>query len=250
MAKSRASKGFLTDPAPNPTHPQVFREQWLRDRANEFVCPTKANRTIYSIILGALWPSDRGIPGPTLTEDEIRGAIDARRKTEGKAPYKDVFRRLRELQGEEGLTCIVKEGTKYQLQNLTLGAKREPRGKLGKKDWADLKTKYGYKCAHCGAQEPDIKLTPDHRVPRARQGTNDLSNWQPLCEQCNNIKSSACRGCALNCQTCPWAYPETYKPIVIDDGNREQLQREAKKSGENKSELANEILREYFNKKR
>ena len=167
-----------------------------------------------------------------------------------KPPYKDVFRRLRELQGEEGFTCIVKEGVKYQLQSLEMQKKREPRTTLAKTEWKELKAKYGYKCAHCGSHEPVVKLSPDHRVPRDRGGSKDPENWQPLCEQCNNIKSSSCRGCTFNCQLCTWAFPETYKQIVISDENREQIRRIAEKSGKHQSEFVNDILQEYFNRNR
>jgi len=115
---------------------------------------------------------------------------------------------MRELQGEEGFTSIIKEGTRYQLQNLDVSQKREPRAKLSKKDWAALKEKYGYRCASCGKQEPDVKLSPDHRIPRSRNGSNELGNWQPLCEQRNNVKSNTCQGCTLNCNVCSWAFPK------------------------------------------
>jgi len=135
-----------------------------------------------------------------------------------------------------------------QLQSLEIGPKREPRAKPSKDDWGTIKEKYGYRCASCGRQEPDVKLSPDHRIPRSRNGSNDLENWQPLCEQCNNMKSHACRGCELNCYVCSWAFPDEYKPIVVADDNKQLAKRAADKLKISQSDLVNTILRDYFNK--
>ncbi|MBM6757013.1 hypothetical protein H6A18_10925 [Collinsella tanakaei] len=74
--------------------------------ANGFVAKGKSNRLMYRAILEALWPKGYGIPGPILSRDEIRAAVDV---AQGKR-YKDVFRRLRELQGDEGFLGIAKDG--------------------------------------------------------------------------------------------------------------------------------------------
>jgi 5-methylcytosine-specific restriction endonuclease McrA len=248
MSKARASKGLLITPRVTPNESEARREKWLADAATNFVSTTPVNKLYYSVILAALWPSGHGVPGPILTESDIRASIDAYRLTLGKQPYKDVFRRMRELQGEEGFTSIVKEGNRYQLQSLQISQKREPRAKLGNADWKKLKELYGNQCASCGKQEPDVKLSPDHKIPRSRGGSNDLGNWQPLCEQCNNIKSNACRGCELLCQVCCWAFPLEYKQLIISDANKELAKRAADKRGISQSDLVNIVLRDYFNK--
>lgn len=248
MAKSRASKGFLVTPRATPNESEARREKWLTEAELGFVSPSSANKLYYAVILSALWPVGHGIPGPVLTQDDVRAAIDAFRLTRGEAPYKDVFRRMRELQGEEGFTSIAKEGNRYQLQSLDVSQKREPRAKLCNADWERLKEQYGHKCASCGAQEPDVKLSPDHKVPRSRNGSNDLGNWQPLCEQCNNVKSNTCRGCTLNCNVCSWAFPDEYKQLVIADDNKELVKRAADKLKISQSDLVNTILRAHFNR--
>jgi len=248
MAKARASKGLLVTPRATPNESEARRENWLAEAEAGFVSPSEANKLYYSVILGALWPSGHGIPGPLLTENDVRAAVDTFRAQNNKGPYKDVFRRLRELQGDEGFTSIRKEGNRYQLQSLDVSQKKEPRAKLSKAEWEKLKEQYGHKCASCGAQEPDVKLSPDHKIPRSRNGSNDLGNWQPLCEQCNNIKSNACRGCTLNCNVCCWAFPEEYKQLIIADDNKELAKRAADKLKVPQSDLVNQILRDYFNK--
>lgn len=247
VSRSRASKGFLLEPNSNHNVSDGRRKQWLDAAENGFVAKGQSYKKIYRQILELLWPEGVGIPGPHILENQIRDVIDQVRIAEGKPTYKDPFRRLRELQGEEGFTCIVKEGRKYQLQSLEVGAKRIPREKPSPQLWAKVKTDYNNKCSHCGAEVPSVKLTPDHRVPRARGGGNEEANWQPLCEQCNILKSSACQGCGLNCYVCSWAFPEQYKPIIVDDKNREQIRRIAEKKGKHQSDLVNEILRDFFN---
>jgi len=249
MAKARSSKGLLLPPAATANISAEDRSRWLSAAVASFVTKGQANRNYYEVMLQALWPEGHGIPGPVKSEEDIRAAVNAYRSEHGEKPYKDVFRRLRELQGDEGFTCIIKEGTRYQLQSLTVGPKRTPRAKPSRSLWASILSTSDHRCAHCGQQEPDVKLSPDHRTPRSRGGNNDDSNWQPLCEQCNNLKSSACQGCELNCMTCPWAYPETYKPIVLNDQNREQIRRGAVKAAQDPSDFANVILQNYFNSK-
>ena len=62
------------------------------------------------------------------------------------------------------------------------------RGTYSLQDWKDLKQKHGFRCLHCGRQEPEIKLTRDHIVPLSRGGLNIISNLQPLCQPCNSRK--------------------------------------------------------------
>jgi hypothetical protein len=246
MYKARASKGFIATPRQDPVPNASERSTWIAKISKGFVAPSKANREIYAQMLEIFWPEGHGIPGPALTQVEIRDLLNERRRANGKPAYLDVFRRLRELQGDEGLTCIIKEGTRYQLQKLEVGTKREPRAKPPKQFWKQLIEGCNHSCSHCGQREPLIRLSPDHRQPRSRGGSNDESNWQPLCEQCNIAKSSACQGCSLNCYTCHWAFPERFKPVNLDDENKEQVRRYAEREQKDQSFIVNEIVREYF----
>jgi len=53
------------------------------------------------------------------------------------------------------------------------------------KEWECLKEKYGQRCAICQKKK---KLTRDHIIPVTKNGTNYISNIQPLCRQCNSRK--------------------------------------------------------------
>ena len=52
-------------------------------------------------------------------------------------------------------------------------------------EWLALVAQYGGRCAYDGALGP---LQPDHRVPLARGGTNDIANILPACGTCNRKK--------------------------------------------------------------
>ncbi len=45
-----------------------------------------------------------------------------------------------------------------------------------------------YRCELCGAHEDQIALHVDHIIPRAKGGSDDISNFQALCMTCNTNK--------------------------------------------------------------
>jgi hypothetical protein len=241
---TKAKMAALVAPHPAPNVSAERREKWLQEAKDGFVNPSKANQEKYVVILEALWPVGHGIPGPILSQDDIRRAIDGFQEKKNELPYKDPFRRLRELQGEEGFLCIAKEGVRYQLISTSLGVKRTPRAKLSAEQWKDIQTTHRYKCAVCGLPSSEVRLNQDHKIPRTRDGSNDIENWQPLCDECNNIKSTQCRGCEQNCYTCSWAFPETYPRLQIQDSSKELLLRAAQEKGMSPTEMLNRILDE------
>ncbi len=51
-----------------------------------------------------------------------------------------------------------------------------------------LLEKWGHKCAYCGKQ--DVPLQIEHIIPRAKGGTNRVSNLSLACEKCNTRKGT------------------------------------------------------------
>jgi 5-methylcytosine-specific restriction endonuclease McrA len=76
----------------------------------------------------------------------------------------------------------------------------------------------GFRCSACGLRaDPGVRgLQADHKVPLSRNGGNDISNWQPLCNNCNVGKRRSCEDCKLDCGLCSWAFPEKHGvPLII-----------------------------------
>ena len=223
------------------------RDQWIEKVSQNFVSPSKANREYYQLILETLWPPDHNhLPGPIVSIATLRQVINDYRGE----PYSDPARRIRELQGEEGIAGIKRLGggkqTKYQLVHTKVEKKRDPRTGLSSKDWAKVIAKYNNQCAVCGRRDTEIRLDQDHKIPRLRGGGDDFSNWQPLCKECNNFKSTACRGCELDCRQCPWAFPEKYAPIKLSAFNVERVRTLSRIKRQSPTELLNAIIDKYF----
>jgi hypothetical protein len=249
--QSPAKQEFRALETPNPAPGDAAeREAWLIETTASFVAST-ANKSYFEVLLKTLWPEGHGLPGPYVSEDDLRAAIDDFRRAAHKSdkpykPYVDVFRRVRELQGEEGVTGIAKQGRTYQLVELDLSPKRIPRTHLSNADWAIILARYNSKCAACGRAFGNGKFQQDHKIPRLRGGGDELENWQPLCNECNNFKSTACRGCDLDCLICPWAFPEKYAPLKITGDIINEIRKLAESRGQDPHDLADEILREYL----
>lgn len=239
--KSHARIDYNVRPSyePNPTpDPNVDRDLWIETVSSEFVSPSKANKEYYRVILETLWPKGHGIPGPVVSKEDIREAIS---KYRGKT-YQDPFRRMRELQGEEGFLGIIKVGNDYQLVDLTVSEKREPRQHLSEDSWQVILRKYDGICAACGRTPDEDGFQQDHKIPRLRGGGDDIDNWQPLCDACNNMKSTACRDCKEDCSLCCWAFPEKYKPLRIPGPLIERLRIHAKIIGESPDQIVVDLL--------
>lgn len=206
---------------------------------NAFVAPGNANRELYRIILECVFPLGAGIPGPLVSESDIRAAINAVRPG-----YKDVFRRVRELQGEEALEGLVKVGRQYQLQHLAIGQKREPRRTVQQSVARQIVLSQGSRCTVCGAPiaTNGNRIDVDHRVPRTRRGTSHESNLQVLCTACNNTKSTQCSNCTLDCSACGWAFPEKYRLIKLQPDIILRLNELAKDANQDVDDVANRLL--------
>jgi 5-methylcytosine-specific restriction endonuclease McrA len=68
-------------------------------------------------------------------------------------------------------------------------AKNASKGHFTVEEFDALCAAYGYACLSCGAT--DRVLEADHVVPLTKGGSDEISNIQPLCGECNRRKSTA-----------------------------------------------------------
>lgn len=73
--------------------------------------------------------------------------------------------------------------TNYKAKN-----RHDAVGKITNDEWSSLKKKFGNKCVCCGDSEKRVSLEIDHVIPLSKNGSNYISNIQPLCSTCNRKK--------------------------------------------------------------
>ncbi len=200
--------------------------------------PSEANKKIYRYILECAWPKTSGLPAQAVTNADLRKYVDTKRG----GTYQDVFRRLRELQGEEGIIGLVRIGGRIQLQHLRTAAKRQPRKAMNRKQWEQIVAATGSKCAICQRVGAAADFEPDHKVPRLRGGADDGTNLQPLCRECNNFKSACCRGCEAECSRCVLCEAGRFHEIRISPAAMATLEREASAQGVSGGDLMKAAL--------
>ncbi len=134
--------------------------------------------------------------------------------------------------------------------------------------------KYGARCNIYLEPFPIRELQIDHRVPFEIAGDNgelseNVDEYMLLCASANRAKSWSCENCAnwkgkniAACQSCYWAYPESYKHIAMRDVRRldllwsgeevaeyEVLMGEVAKVQEEAPEYVKKVLRNHFKRK-
>ncbi|MBZ0275233.1 MAG: HNH endonuclease [Anaerolineae bacterium] len=131
---------------------------------------------------------------------------------------------------------------------------------------------YGSKCAICQASFEPRYLQIDHRIPYEIAGDSASGEWHvtdymPLCGECNRAKSWSCEHCPnwrhdknpQTCLTCYWASPESHTHISLQEIRRlaivwhadeirqyEYLKSQAGLSGESMPEFVKRILKTYL----
>lgn len=111
-----------------------------------------------------------------------------------------------------------------------------------------------YCCATCGVRiEAGVRgLQADHKVPLSRGGSNDIKNWQPMCNNCNVGKRRACEGCELDCNSCSWAFPEIVGVKTMHAISEQTLRRidlYATRSGKTADKVMEEAADYYIDEK-
>jgi hypothetical protein len=165
-------------------------------------------------------------------------------------------RRVRELRDEMG--CDIETGTvsgehAYRLISTDVEV-ANPRAYLTESQKKELFRSASNRCAICDRQfESGLRgLQADHKVPLKRGGPHDSANWQPLCVECNVGKRRACAGCELDCQVCPWAFPERVgRRLLVQVSKKVEvsLKEYSVDSGKSLNLCVAEAVAEYVSKK-
>lgn len=163
-------------------------------------------------------------------------------------------RRARELRDHLGCDIETKyleevRGHAWRIKSRDIAPPMD-RDYLTKAQKNKLFTENDFHCVICGIRvEAGIRgLQADHRIPLSRGGGNDLSNWQPICNNCNVGKRRACEGCVLDCKTCSWAFPDTVGVKLIMGINEETIRRldvYSEKMGQSRDKVMEDAA-EYF----
>lgn len=198
---------------------------------------------VKSIILRFLWQAGESFPRNWVASSALLAATGQK--------YFD--RRARELRDELGCDLeskyddILKEHAWRLNSDVLLKANR--REYLSSVEKTKLFEAHNFICATCGKRsEAGVRgLQADHKEPLSRGGTHDLSNWQPICNNCNVGKRRACAGCQDDCAKCAWAFPEKTGLRTPVDLPPTLLNKLYELSGGSKEKL-NDIIREAIYK--
>ena len=133
--------------------------------------------------------------------------------------------------------------------------------------------RYGARCNIYLEPFPERELQIDHRVPFEIAGENvdldDVNEYMLLCASANRAKSWSCEHCenwkkreVSICESCYWAYPESYSHIATRDIRRldilwtdediveyDKLRGEAAKAQEEVPQYVKNVLRNHFKRK-
>lgn len=220
-----------------PTPPKTFYDFLDLVLINIGQKPRKSGGKLSEVktrILEALWNSGEGFPRPWVPSPTLLKLT--------KQKYFD--RRIRELRDHSGCdieTGILNGQSAYRLCSSTLKAKLD-RTYLSPPQKKALFENHRYICAACGASfKPSQKgLEADHKIPLSRGGGSEITNWQPLCIQCNVAKRRSCQGCNEACESCAWAFPEKFGQLVMIRARPEllnELRNASAKSGRHSQDL-------------
>lgn len=125
---------------------------------------------------------------------ERQRAYEERHRERVRARHRETMRGYRQRgKGREDVKrWKQKNPEKVRTQAVIDGHRRRARkrasdGSFSRQEWLELCGYYGNVCLCCGHDGP---LTVDHVVPLSKGGTNDITNIQPICFNCNNKKGA------------------------------------------------------------
>ncbi len=155
-------------------------------------------------------------------------------------------RRIRELRDEMGCDIETAPLNGEHCYRIKFPNRKRinPRGYLSESKKKALFRHFEFTCQIWGVVlAPGVRgLQADHKIPLMRGGSHSEANWQPICNQCNVGKRSACEGCSDDCLVCPWAFPEKVGKVTLLRLPSLVLEELGKRSGKDQQQLEREII--------
>jgi len=173
----------------------------MRGEFENFISHLKLSEVKLTLIK-KLWNSGTSFPREWVKSSELLTLTNQK--------YFD--RRLRELRDSGGLDLETKHinGEHCWRLNSNKISKIINRTYLTATQKKELFESSNYSCSICGKiSDAGVRgLQADHKIPLSRGGSEALTNWQAMCNECNVAKRKVCQDCTLKCEECSWAFPE------------------------------------------
>lgn len=199
--QQQANNIFLRQRHLNTKICQRCNKEFISSQWNQIYCGSKTNKVgcSYRMHLKRILDYNLGKNRNWMLEYNKEWKKKQRKLN---SPYAE---RQKELKKEYGRSELGKKVTsKWRKRNIKkillwnrkrMLQKRGVQGSHTEEEWEDLKKKFNYCCSKCGVSENKLKiiwkkkgfnrLTKDHIVPIAKEGTDYIQNIQPLCISCN-----------------------------------------------------------------
>lgn len=137
------------------------------------------------------WAEGRGRSGMGGKKHSEKSKEKMRKWHTGKILSQKTKKKIREAcKGEKAYNWKGGYENQLHLNKQRRFLRKTAKGTYSLQEWKKLKAKHNYTCLMCGKTEPDVKLTIDHIIPLTKNGTNYISNIQPLCRSCNSKKGA------------------------------------------------------------
>lgn len=102
--------------------------------------------------------------------------------------YLEYYAKNKDKKNAQRRLCRLNNIEKHRLVSRIRRQERRALGRIIISEWIERCESLGNKCQICNKTNSEVKLTIDHIIPIKLGGTNEITNLQPLCLNCNSRK--------------------------------------------------------------